>query len=337
MMSIFHTSKNKLLKRLTLESLCLLLSGCATWFYSEETSSSTLPNTTVVGETAPVTPEGSKVKHEKDVATQVGQPSLRALPRRPEVIQKEIYEDKDMDEDENRESITYVVQKGDTLSEIAQKFHVNIQDLLQKNHISDKNHLRIGHILTIPSNIIAVENPKCTQSFTYRVCNGDTLSHIAIRFDTTVAAIRNCNNLKSDRIRIGQNLTIPGTHNTTVKTNQPTSTQPIDTEKYVVQPGDMLWNIAKRCGMSVQQLMEINHISNPKNLRPGQVLIVKAQSKMEDFSSAGENTNSSSVSTNGENTVSQVTSNVKDVSQQEDFEDLFESEQDIPLIPLDEK
>lgn len=43
----------------------------------------------------------------------------------------------------------------------------------------------------------------------YKVKSGDTLSHIAQRYRTTVTAIKRANNLRSDRINIGQVLNIP--------------------------------------------------------------------------------------------------------------------------------
>lgn len=43
----------------------------------------------------------------------------------------------------------------------------------------------------------------------YTVKKGDTLSHIAARYNTSVATIKRANNLKSDLIKIGQTLQIP--------------------------------------------------------------------------------------------------------------------------------
>lgn len=48
---------------------------------------------------------------------------------------------------------------------------------------------------------------------THRVVRGDTLSGIAKRYGTTVAALRRANNLTSDTIRIGQVLAIPSAEN----------------------------------------------------------------------------------------------------------------------------
>lgn len=44
---------------------------------------------------------------------------------------------------------------------------------------------------------------------------------------------------------------------------------------YIVQPGDTLWGIAYRFGISVESLAFINNIANPSLIYPGQVLIIK--------------------------------------------------------------
>jgi stage VI sporulation protein D len=48
-----------------------------------------------------------------------------------------------------------------------------------------------------------------TKSKVYKVKSGDTLGHIAMRYRTSVSAIKRLNHLKSDNIRVGQVLKIP--------------------------------------------------------------------------------------------------------------------------------
>ncbi|WP_317850981.1 N-acetylmuramoyl-L-alanine amidase [Pseudomonas sp. BF-R-26] len=45
----------------------------------------------------------------------------------------------------------------------------------------------------------------------HRVSPGETLAMIAVRYQVSPATLRNANNLKSDELKIGQTLTIPGT------------------------------------------------------------------------------------------------------------------------------
>ncbi len=66
---------------------------------------------------------------------------------------------------------------------------------------------------TLDIDILSADDEQdATTGTTYTVQRGDTLSRIARRFDTTVAAIRDANGIaNADRIFVGQVLTIPGT------------------------------------------------------------------------------------------------------------------------------
>lgn len=94
---------------------------------------------------------------------------------------------------------TYVVQPGDSLGAIAQKFGITTSVLAGANGISNADRIFAGQVLTIP------RAPR-----TYTVQAGDTLGTIAIRFGTTVSALRIANNLTNANIIFaGQVLTIP--------------------------------------------------------------------------------------------------------------------------------
>ncbi|MEX1018753.1 MAG: LysM peptidoglycan-binding domain-containing protein, partial [Litorilinea sp.] len=103
---------------------------------------------------------------------------------------------------------TYVVKVGDTLSEIALRFGIS-QDLLQRaNNIRNENVVYVGQVLTIPGN--AGTPPEPTRPTTYVVKRGDTLALIAQRFNTTVLALMQANNIKNpNRIEVGDVLHLP--------------------------------------------------------------------------------------------------------------------------------
>ena len=335
-------------KNLLIGSSCLLLQGCATWFQPSTSKENITPESTTIEtqKDSLETSESLLLKDELAETTKVGQQHLRALPLRPKKIEEieiEVEEEiEDVATSSVKDAVMYTVQKGDTVSLIAKKFHVNLNQLVTENHLVNKNKLFIGQVLSIPANgIDSNEN--------YVVQKGDSLSSIASKFNTTVDKIRDNNHLKSDVIFVGQKLSL-GSEKVSVAATIPQVT-PIDTEKYVVQNGDILWNIARRCGMSVKQLMEINHITNPKNLRVGQVLYVKAQPVQEeipttiseqnsDANKAEEETGvttSSNLLDNLESFMGQSEKNQEVKSLEEDnFEDLFDETSDIPVIPLDE-
>jgi len=144
----------------------------------------------------------------------------------------------------------YIVQAGDTLWGIAQRFGTTVDAIRTLNNLTTDT-LMIGQILRIPS------AGATTPSFTHTVQSGDTLWQLAQRFGTTVDAIKALNNLTSDALMIGQTLQIP-------------STSIIHT----VQPGDTLWQLAQRFGTTVDDIRALNNLTNDV-LMIGQRLIIR--------------------------------------------------------------
>lgn len=102
----------------------------------------------------------------------------------------------------SRESIeTYVVQEGDTLGAIAEKFDLNLSTILWTNDLTFRSTIRPGLNLTIlPADGII-----------YTVRSGDTLSRIARKYNVEPEEILEQNKLASaDRLSIGDDLLIPG-------------------------------------------------------------------------------------------------------------------------------
>lgn len=110
----------------------------------------------------------------------------------------------------------------------------------------------------------------------YRVKSGDFLGRIAERYGVGVSQIKRWNNMRSNKVAIGQRLTIHPTKNATARaqTSSSTKTNAIGKKTYVVRNGDSLWTIAKKFpGVSSRNLEVWNDISG-KQLRPGMTLIV---------------------------------------------------------------
>ncbi len=112
---------------------------------------------------------------------------------------------------------------------------------------------------------------------------GQTLSHIALQYRTTVAEIKKANQLGSDQLRTGRHLLIPTAKQAgrayTFSSEQRQQRRLNAKGKghkqiYVVKAGDSWWRIARRYQVSHQQLARWNGQSPLDTLRPGQKLAI---------------------------------------------------------------
>ncbi len=94
---------------------------------------------------------------------------------------------------------TYIVQRGDTLSEISRKYNVNLNTLMASNGISDPRSLRAGQRLYIPGHIQAAQQDGGRQ-VSYQVRSGDTLWGIARRFGVRASDLQRWNNISANQI-----------------------------------------------------------------------------------------------------------------------------------------
>lgn len=102
----------------------------------------------------------------------------------------------------------------------------------------------------------------------YIVQSGDNLSRIAARFNVSVEAIVQANQLKDpNAIRIGQTLIIPDGQPSTAPVASGTATS------YTVRSGDSIARIARKFNVSADALIQANHLTSTV-LQIGQVLII---------------------------------------------------------------
>lgn len=157
----------------------------------------------------------------------------------------------------------YVVQPGDTLWGIAQRYGVSVYTLARANGISPYAYVYVGQRLVIPA---SVSTP--TGGW-YVVQWGDTLYGIAQRFGVSIGALAAANGLSTHSyVYVGQRLRIPGRE--TSSTPSPSSGNTSRT--YTVRWGDTLSSIAQRFGVTVQALAAANGIRNPSLIFVGQRL-----------------------------------------------------------------
>ena len=105
----------------------------------------------------------------------------------------------------------------------------------------------------------------------YVVKSGDTLFSIANKFNVTVQAIKNINNLSSNILNVGQELVIP-------KEETPSTSG--EFINYTVKAGDSLYKIAKEYNTTVNAIMNVNNLTS-NALQVGQVLKIPTTSQEE--------------------------------------------------------
>lgn len=154
----------------------------------------------------------------------------------------------------------YIVKAGDTLADIALRYHVGFQRLAETNKLDDPDRIRAGQVLRIPM----------PQMDEYVVQKGDTLNAIARKSQTDAEAPAQKSNLPDpDVLYAGQGLSVAERAS---GDRQPDSEGKLI---YTVQSGDTLWKIARKYGVSVPYLINLNRLTAPDCLREGQVLTIR--------------------------------------------------------------
>jgi len=116
--------------------------------------------------------------------------------------------------------------------------------------------------------VISPVCPPVPVAKTYCVQKGDTLSSIASAHGTTWKKLAECNNLSDPKVlKVGQQLRMPDSSGSFVsKHSVPVSSRPVVSSikpgTYVIQKGDMLSTIAKRSGLTVNEIKVANSLTS---------------------------------------------------------------------------
>lgn len=199
---------------------------------------------------------------------------------------------------------SYIVQAGETLTSVADKFDLSLSDLAKYNNLPTNYQVKTKQNLwLIPDKVVAkpIITPKkpSYQGATtkYTVKAGDTLSRIADNFDTSQAIIADLNNVdNSYKVQLGEVLTVPAkatkaenskkttkvddiakatkTDGKDSKDKAPVSKYKGSTESYSVKSGDSLNSLASRYNIASSDLAGLNGLKANASLQRGQTIKV---------------------------------------------------------------
>ncbi|MEW6240027.1 MAG: LysM peptidoglycan-binding domain-containing protein [Chloroflexota bacterium] len=151
----------------------------------------------------------------------------------------------------------YIVQPGDTLSSIAARFNVTVEELIAANGTTDPNLLAAGQQLIIPGleGVTGILNTKVINF-------GDSFRAISRQTQVPVALLQKLNRLVSPtELYIGASLIVPQDEGETGLTAH-----------FTPQPGETLLEMAVRQNSDVWTLASLNALTGGWSALPGDVL-----------------------------------------------------------------
>ena len=123
----------------------------------------------------------------------------------------------------------------------------------------------------IPDNDPSNSNPSQNITTTIIIQYGDTLSELAIKYNTTVARLVELNNISNPNlIFAGRTLIVPSYENDSSNG---------DSDIYIVRQGDTLWGIARKFNTTVNALVIANNIHNRNFIYVGQRIVIPLNNK----------------------------------------------------------
>lgn len=161
----------------------------------------------------------------------------------------------------------HIVTKGETITQIAQKYKVTPYDIYRMNPDA-KNGIQVDATLLIPSSIVG----NSSASLIHEVKPKETLFGIAKQYNTTVELLERWNpDVKENGLKVGQTIYVSGKASEVQKTK----IQDTSTFNHEVQAKETLYSIAKQYEVSVDDLLLWNP-STKEGLTIGQKIVIKS-------------------------------------------------------------
>jgi N-acetylmuramoyl-L-alanine amidase len=124
--------------------------------------------------------------------------------------------------------------------------------------------------------------PKASKEYVYHIVKkGETLEKIARKYNLSIAELKRLNNLKRDKILVGQKLIVGVKKDETSTREKLKTTEKKEYVYHIVKKGESLDSIAKRYRVSKEELKRLNHLRS-EILTPNQRLIIRPKEEDED-------------------------------------------------------
>jgi len=181
--------------------------------------------------------------------------------------------------------IDYTIKKGDNPSKIAKKFKVSVKDIIKANSLNPHT-LKPGtkivipmpekkqdvktakkHSKTLPIDTTPIKTTEVIgKSLYHTVKNGDTLSAVSKKYSLSVNELKEINNLKSTKLRLGQQLIV----------------KQIGPKTYTVRKGDTIYKIARKFNIDADELKDINGLDTD-SLKPDQKIFLEPEGELDEL------------------------------------------------------
>jgi len=137
----------------------------------------------------------------------------------------------------------------------------------------------VNHSTTFKQNIEAMPESQLTRLVRHRVQGGETLSQIALLYNTTTNALISSNQLSGTLIRSGQYLLVAvgnqdASKHASLNRRIQAANGARSKQTYRVRSGDSLWTIARKHRVTVKQVSNWNKLDAGAPIRPGQKLVI---------------------------------------------------------------
>ncbi|MEO7991750.1 MAG: LysM peptidoglycan-binding domain-containing protein [Chryseolinea sp.] len=170
--------------------------------------------------------------------------------------------------------VLHKVGEKETLYGISKRYGTTVDIILQYNPTADGG-LEIGQILKVPYTPRPKSQPVTGGGFIHEVTAKETMFSIAKAYNVSVDELRQWNNLSSNELSIGQELTIKKRNTVSSSTVQTSTITPTSNQKgtHTVSAKETLFSITQKYGITIQQLKQWNNLEG-NDLSIGQVLVV---------------------------------------------------------------